>query len=83
MIDPKQLLSELQKLLTRLETDIRGRCESNRDIDSQLRGEYTRARAADRTAQAFEFWREDYITQVAVAWILGCVFRPLPRRQSI
>ena len=74
MIDPKQLLADLQKLLKRLEPDIRVRCESNRDIDSQLRGEHGRAKAADRTAQAFEVWREDYITQVAVAWILGCVF---------
>jgi hypothetical protein len=74
LIDPKQLLADLQKLLKRLEPDIRGRCESNRDIDAQLRLEYEKARSANRTAQAYEVWREDYITQVAVAWILGCVF---------
>jgi len=39
LIDPKQLLPDLQKLLKRLEMDIRGRCESNRDIDAQLRRE--------------------------------------------
>jgi hypothetical protein len=61
-------------LLKRLEADIRNRCEANRDIDARLRAEYERARSASRTAQAYEVWREDYITQVAVAWILACVF---------
>ena len=74
MIDPKQLLTDLQKLLKRLEPDIRNRCESNQDIDARLRAEYDKAKLANRTAQAYEVWREDYITQVAVAWILGCVF---------
>ena len=74
VIDPKQLLTDLQKLLKRLEPDIRSRCESNPDIDARLRGEYDTAKSANRTAQAYEVWRDDYITQVAVAWILGCVF---------
>jgi len=74
LIDPKRLLTDLQKLLKRLEPDIRGRCELNPDIDARLRGEYDKAKSANRTAQAYEVWREDYVTQVAVAWILGCVF---------
>ncbi len=74
MIDPKQLLTDLQKLLKRLEPDIRNRFESNPGIDARLRGEYDKAKSANRTAQAYEIWRDDYITQVAVAWILGCVF---------
>lgn len=74
MIDPKQLLTDLQKLLKRLEPDIRNRCESNPGIDARLHGEYDKAKSASRTAQAYEVWRDDYITQVAVAWILGCVF---------
>jgi len=74
LIDPKRLLADLQKLLKRLEPDVRGRCESNPEIDARLRGEYDKAKSANRTAQAYEVWREDYVTQVAVAWILGCVF---------
>jgi hypothetical protein len=74
LIDPKQLLTDLQKLLKRLEPDIRSRCESNPDIDTRLRGEYQKAKSADRTSQAYEVWLEDYITQVAASWILGCVF---------
>lgn len=74
MIVPADLLAGLQRLLKRLEADIRNRCEANGDIDARLRAEYERARSASRTAQAYEVWREDYITQVAVAWILACVF---------
>ena len=74
MIVPADLLAGLQRLLKRLEPDIRSRCETDREIDARLRVEYEKARSASRTAQAYEVWREDYITQVAVAWILGCVF---------
>jgi len=74
LIDPKRLLTDLQKLLKRLEPDVRGRCESNPEIDARLRSEYGKAKSANRTTQAYEVWREDFVTQVAVAWILGCVF---------
>src|SRR5207245_9243485 len=37
-------------------------------------GEHQRARTAERTAQSYEDWRSDYITQIAVAWVLSCVF---------
>jgi hypothetical protein len=74
VIVPADLLAGLQRLLKRLEPDIRSRCETDREIDARLRVEYEKARSASRTAQVYEVWREDYITQVAVAWILGCVF---------
>jgi hypothetical protein len=74
LIDPKLLLTDLQKLLRRLEPDIQSRCKSKPDIHSGLRLEYEKATSAGRTDQVYEAWREDYITQVAVAWILGCVF---------
>lgn len=74
MIVPANLLAGLQRLLKRLELDIHGRCNASEEIDGKLRIEYERGRSANRTAQSYEVWREDYITQVAVAWILGCVF---------
>jgi SAM-dependent methyltransferase len=74
VIVPADLLAGLQRLLKRLESDIRRRCEATGEIDARLRAEYGKARSASRTAQAYEVWREDYITQVGVAWILGCVF---------
>src|SRR4029450_12304882 len=74
MINAKALLADLQKLLKQLEDDIRRRCESQPDVDRPLREQYAAAKAANRTAQAYEVWREEQITQAAVAWILGCVF---------
>lgn len=74
MIVPADLLAGLQRLLKRLESDILSRCEAKGEIDTPLRAEYEKAKSASRTAQSYEVWREDYITQVAVAWILGCVF---------
>ncbi|HPM83049.1 MAG TPA: BREX-2 system adenine-specific DNA-methyltransferase PglX, partial [Candidatus Anammoximicrobium sp.] len=74
MINRPALLSDLQKLLRQLETDLRQRCDEAPEIDAALRAEYDSARAAERTADSFEAWRADYITQIAVAWILTCVF---------
>ena len=74
MVDPAQLLADLQRLLKSLEVDIRRRVEEDAPIDGRVRAQYDKAKTANRTAQAYEVWRDDYITQVAVAWILGCVF---------
>src|SRR3954467_1340394 len=74
MINAESLLSDLQQLLTKLGDDLRARCESQLDADAPLRAQYAAAREANRTAQAYEVWRDDQITQAAVAWILGCVF---------
>ncbi len=74
MIDRQDLLSDLQKLLRRLEADLRARCDEVPDVDRAVRAEYDAARAAQRTAQTYEEWRSDYITQIAAAWVLSCVF---------
>ena len=74
MINPKQLLDDLKGLLRLLEGDIRNRSDENSEINEQLITQYRDAFEAKRTAQAFTAWRDDYITQVAVAWILSCVF---------
>jgi uncharacterized protein DUF7008/Eco57I restriction-modification methylase len=74
MVDAKRLLADLQKLTRKLEDDLRRRCADNRDVDDRVRGEYNKAKGAGRTSQAYEAWRDEFITQAAVAWILGCVF---------
>ena len=76
MIDRKALLDDLQKLLPKLEADLLERSESAEvpDVGRTLREEYAAAQAAERTAQNFEDWRADAITQVAAAWVLCCVF---------
>jgi len=74
LIAAERLLADLQRLLKRLEDDIRRRAEENPPIDARLREQYESAKTANRTAQVYEVWRDDFITQAAVAWILGCVF---------
>ena len=84
MIASSTLLSNLQRLEQELEDDLRrrvspelaeGEAEASvaRELDADLRSQYAAAREAGRTANAFEVWREEYLTQVAVAWVLGCV----------
>ena len=76
MIDRDALLSDLQKLLQRLEADLLERSESADvpEVGKTLRAEYDRAKTAERTAQNYEDWRTDAITQAAAAWVLSCVF---------
>lgn len=74
MIDRKALLDDLKKLVTKLEKDLRDRCEENAEVNARVRIEYEKAKEAKRTAQAYKVWRDEWITQVAVAWVLGVVF---------
>ncbi len=76
MIHRAALLSNLQKLLKRLEADLLERSQSTEipGVGAQLRQEYEEATEANRTAQTFEEWRSDAITQTAAAWVLSCVF---------
>jgi len=74
MIDPKQLLMALQKRVTILEGDLRARCDSLVEVDAPLRKDYDDARAKGRTGLTYNAWRDEKLTQIAVAWILAGVF---------
>lgn len=74
MIDRSILVPDLQRLLKKLEADLRVRAEQVGEIDSSLQAQHREAVAAKRTGEPFKEWREEIITQVGVAWILGCVF---------
>ncbi|WP_089718071.1 BREX-2 system adenine-specific DNA-methyltransferase PglX [Candidatus Entotheonella palauensis] len=74
MINRAQLLSDLQTVLRKLEADLLERSEEMLEIQAALDREYRRAKSADRTAQGYETWRADDITQVAAGWVLSCVF---------
>src|SRR5437016_11642768 len=76
MIDRSQLLSDLQGLLQKLEADLLERSESGEvpEVGQTLQAEYQKAKKAERTAQSYEQWRSDHITQIAAAWVLSCVF---------
>ena len=75
-IQRQALLTDLQKFLQRIEADLLERSESTEvpEVLAALHAEYERAAKAERTAQNYEDWRTDTITQAAAAWVLSCVF---------
>src|SRR6516165_1727347 len=74
MVHIKTLLPELKELVRELAEDLLARSTENAEIDAGLRQAFQQIEKGGRTAQAFEVWREDYLDQVAVAWVLACVF---------
>jgi SAM-dependent methyltransferase len=74
MIQRLALLADLQTLLVALRDDLRESIGEKPDQDARLRAEHQTARDAGRTADAYEHWREEPITQAAVAWVLASVF---------
>ncbi|MFJ8834318.1 BREX-2 system adenine-specific DNA-methyltransferase PglX [Micromonospora aurantiaca] len=74
MIDRKLLLSDLQKQVKNLEKDLREQAESVEEVRLKLRGEYDHAFKVGRTAATWAAWRDERVTQAAVAWVLGTVF---------
>jgi hypothetical protein len=76
MINRQALLIDLQKFLQRIEVDLLERSESTEvpEVPAALHAEYEKAAKAERTAQNYEDWRTDTITQAAAAWVLSCVF---------
>ena len=76
MINRQQLLTDLQSVLRNLEADLLDRTDSADvpEVGEWLRAEYQSAKDAGRTAQTQKAWMDDFITQVAAAWVLSCVF---------
>lgn len=74
MINRKALLTDLKGQVKALESDLRLYGVTNATTAAELDREWQTARDAQRTAATYEMWREDRVTQVAVAWVLGTVF---------
>jgi hypothetical protein len=74
MIVSATLLKDLQKRVTLLEEDLRRRCDADPQVNAPLQAQYEAARGSKRTAETFNAWRDEQVTQVAVAWVLACVF---------
>jgi hypothetical protein len=68
------LTAILQRQTTALVEDLRRRTDQEAAIKSKLEAEYKDAREGRRTAATYSVWREDVLPQVAVAWVLACVF---------
>jgi hypothetical protein len=74
MINARLLLTDLTRLLKRLEDDLRQRIAEVAELKAGLQAEWQAARDADRTAETFESWADPVITQAGVHWLLSCVF---------
>ena len=74
MINARQLLTDLQSQQKKLENDLRQQIENLPELKDRLQAEYTNARDAGRTADTWGTWRDQQVTQSAVAWVLACTF---------
>jgi hypothetical protein len=74
VINAPQLLADLTRLLKRLEDDLRLRIAEVAELKAGLQSEWQAARDANRTAETFESWADQVITQAGVHWLLSCVF---------
>jgi hypothetical protein len=74
MIDRKQLLADLRDEVTRLEGDLREQVGAVEGLEQRLRDEHAAATKARRTSATWTSWRDEQVTQAAVAWVLGTVF---------
>lgn len=74
MLNIKTLLPELRGLVKHLAEDLLVRSTADAESDAGLREAHRKIKVGGRTDQSFEEWRDDYLDQVAVAWVLACVF---------
>ena len=74
MINAPQLLADLKRRLTLLESDLRERIQALPELKASLQAEWQTARDANRTAETLESWSDQIITQAGVHWLLSCVF---------
>ena len=70
----KDLTPKLQKLVLRVEDDLRTRLDEDPELKAQWQSEHADALRAERTSSAWVSWRDDRVTQAAVAWVLTTVF---------
>ena len=68
------LTTDLQRQVLLLEDDLRARVATNADLEGRWKQEHQRARDKERTAASWVAWRDDRVTQAAVAWVLTSVF---------
>jgi hypothetical protein len=74
VIDQDALVADLRRQVAALDEDLRARSEELPDVATRLRTEYDEACNRERTAAPYETWRDERVTQVAVAWVLATVF---------
>jgi hypothetical protein len=68
------LTAALKKVVLDLEDDLRQRVVSQPDVLARWEQEHKAAVSRERTAMSWQEWRDDRVTQAAVAWVLTTVF---------
>lgn len=68
------LTTDLQRQVLLLEDDLRARLQADAAREGDWKREHQQAMEKERTAAAWVAWRDDRITQAAVAWVLTTVF---------
>ncbi len=68
------LTTALQRQVLLLEDDLRARVDDLSEVRERWTAEHAEALKRGRMAAAWPAWRDDRVTQVAVAWVLVTVF---------
>ena len=68
------LTADLQRQVLLLEDDLRERVTADAGLEGRWKQEHQRALDKERTAASWVAWRDDRVTQAAVAWVLTSVF---------
>ena len=68
------LTTDLQRQVLLLEDDLRARVAADAELEAGWKQEHQRAVDKERTAASWVAWRDDRVTQAAVAWVLTSVF---------
>ena len=68
------LTADLQRQVLLLEDDLRTRVAADPELEGRWKQEHRRALEKERTAASWVAWRDDRVTQAAVAWVLTTVF---------
>lgn len=68
------LTADLQRVVLSLEDDLRERLAADPVLEGQWKQEHHAAVQKERTAASWVAWRDDRVTQAAVAWVLTTVF---------
>src|SRR5215472_2106082 len=68
------LTTDLQRQVLALEDDLRARVAADPELEGRWKQEHQGALTKERTAASWVAWRDDRVTQAAVAWVLTSVF---------
>jgi hypothetical protein len=74
MTASSSLTTDLQRQVLILEDDLRARVAADPELEGRWKQEHQRALTRERTAASWVAWRDDRVTQAAVAWVLTSVF---------